>query len=66
MDRFNGLNNQRAGGSVSNRRGSVATGIVEAKRESAPPSTVSKQDSSLLAEVEFKEMPKDEAKKIML
>jgi hypothetical protein len=49
---------------VSNRRGSVATGIVEAKRETAPPSTVGKQDVSF-AEVEFKEMPKDEAKKIM-
>jgi len=64
MDRFGGINNQRNGGSVSGRRGSIATGIVETKRENAAPSTLARQDLPL-TETEIKEMPKDEAKKIM-
>ena len=64
MDRFGGINNQRNGGSVSGRRGSFATGIVETKRENAAPSTLARQDLPL-TETEIKEMPKDEAKKIM-
>jgi hypothetical protein len=51
---------------VPGRRGSVATGIIETRRETAAPSNLSKQGFDRpLNDSDFKEMPKDEAKKIM-
>ena len=52
---------------MSQRRGSVATGIVETKRDSAAPGNQIKQGGidRTLADSDFKEMPKEEAKKVM-
>jgi len=46
-----------------NRRGSTTTGIVETKRDNTAPSGQGKTQDVITTE--FKEMPKDEAKKIM-
>ena len=66
FDRFSGQLNRQSSASLSARRGSVATGIVETKRETSNNFNQSKSGfDKTFTDMDLKEMPKDEAKKIM-